>query len=80
MFWEKLLRKDPQLKTNHIIVCHGTTMRILAAVIMEKEYEWFQRFKIPDNGSVICPFQGQLAGIRTYQGLFVGYNIIPFHE
>lgn len=70
MFWQKLLRKDPKLEYNHIVVCHGTTMRILTMAIMDKEYEWSQRFKMPDNGSVIVPFSGTLK-----DGKF-----IPFHD
>ena len=69
VFWEKLLRKDPKLEYNHTIVCHGTTMRILAMVAMEKEYEWFQRFKLPKNGQIIVPDKGYLEG-KKY---------IPFH-
>lgn len=69
IFLEKLHRYDPQSKYNHVVVCHGTTMRILAMAAMNKEYEWFQRFKLPHNGEVIVPGVGHL-----------GLGVKPFHE
>lgn len=70
IFWQKLLTADPGLKYNHTIVCHGTTMRILTMVILNKEYEWFQRFDLPGNGVVINPSRGFLN-----DGSYT-----PFHE
>lgn len=72
VFWEKLLRIDPDLEYDHTIVCHGTTMRILSMVIMEKEYEWFQRFKLPKNGEVIVP--------SSDGGHLEGGKFTPFHK
>jgi broad specificity phosphatase PhoE len=70
IFWEKLRRIDPDLEYDHTVVCHGTTMRILAMAFMDKPYEWFQRFKLPHNGEVIVPFRGHLS-----DGKYT-----PFHE
>ena len=60
IFWEKLHRFDSVRKNHHVIVCHGTTMRLLAMAYLDKPYEWFQKSKLPKNGSVIVPRLGIL--------------------
>lgn len=60
IFWEKLFRYDEDLSRHHVIVCHGTTMRLLTMGYLNKPYEWFQSFKLPENGAVILPERGIL--------------------